>query len=181
MFVTGKHLDRRTFLRGAGVALSLPLLDSMIPAFLTTRAVAAARARRFAVVYFPNGLYMPNWEPKVAGPAWEVTPILKPLAALREHLVVVSGLTHQPAVSLPGEGSGDHLRASASFLTGVHCKKTEGPDIRSGVSMDQIAARELGKQTQLAALEMTLEALGFPVKRGAAVAAAEGVFAEAGG
>jgi Protein of unknown function (DUF1552) len=157
MFVTGKHLDRRTFLRGAGVALSLPLLDSMLPAFLTTRAVAAARARRFAVVYFPNGLYMPNWEPKVDGTAWEVTPILKPLAALREQVVIVSGLTHQPAVSLPGEGSGDHVRASAAFLTGVRPKRTEGPDIHAGMSLDQIVAQELGKETPLDSLELCLE------------------------
>src|SRR5436309_12575226 len=115
MFVTRKHLDRRAFLRGAGVALSLPLLDSMLPAFLTTRAVAAARAKRFAVVYFPNGLYMPKWEPKTAGTEWEVTPILEPLAGLRDRFVIVSGLTHQPAVSLPVEGSGDHVRASAAF------------------------------------------------------------------
>jgi hypothetical protein len=157
MFVTGKHLDRRTFLRGAGVALSLPLLDGMIPAFLTTRAVAAARAKRFAVVYFPNGLYMPKWEPKVDGSAWEVTPILEPLARLREHLVIVSGLTHQPAVSLPGEGSGDHVRASAAFLTGVRPKRTEGPDIHAGLSLDQIVARELGKETPLDSLELCLE------------------------
>jgi hypothetical protein len=157
MFVTGKHLDRRTFLRGAGVALSLPLLDSMVPAFLTTRALANAQVKRFGVVYFPNGLYMPNWEPRGDGPAWEMTPILAPLAALREHFVVVSGLTHQPAVSLPGEGSGDHVRASAAFLTGVRPKRTEGPDIHAGPSLDQLVARELGKDTALESLELCLE------------------------
>jgi hypothetical protein len=157
MFVTGKHLDRRTFLRGAGAALSLPLLDSMIPAFLTTRASAAARAKRFAVVYFPNGLYMPNWEPKSDGTAWQATPILQPLAGLRDRFVIVSGLTHQPAVSLPGEGSGDHVRASAAFLTGVRPKRTEGPDIHAGLSLDQIVAQELGKDTLLDSLELCLE------------------------
>jgi hypothetical protein len=86
-----------------------------------------------------------------------VTPILKPLAALREHLVVVSGLTHQPAVSLPGEGSGDHVRASAAFLTGVRPKRTEGPDIHAGMSLDQIVAQELGKETPLDSLELCLE------------------------
>jgi hypothetical protein len=157
MFVTKKHVDRRTFLKGAGVALSLPLLDSMIPAFLTTRALEAARAKRFGVVYFPNGLYMPNWEPKADGTSWEITPILRPLADLRDRFVVVSGLTHQPAVSLPGEGSGDHVRASAAFLTGVRPKRTEGPDIHAGMSLDQIIARELGKNTTLDSLELCLE------------------------
>lgn len=157
MIVTKRHIARRTFLRGMGVTLALPLLDSMIPAFATPRLVASTRAKRFAVVYIPNGLYMPMWTPKAVGTGYEATPILEALASVREHFVVVSGLSHKPAVSLPGEGAGDHVRASATFLTGVRPKRTEGADIRAGVSLDQIIAKEIGRETQLESLEMCLE------------------------
>ena len=157
MIVTKKHMARRTFLRGMGVTLALPLLDGMIPAFASPKLLAAARAKRFGVVYIPNGLYMPMWTPKAVGTAYEATPILEPLAAIRENFVVVSGLTLKPAISLPGEGAGDHVRASATFLTGVRPKRTEGADIRAGMSLDQIIAQELGKETQLESLELCLE------------------------
>jgi hypothetical protein len=157
MIITRKYLPRRTFLRGIGAALALPLLDSMVPAFGSSRVAAATRVPRLGVVYFPNGLFMPKWTPKETGPAYELTPVLEPLKAYREHFLVLSGLAHQPAVSLPGEGSGDHVRASAAFLTGVRPKRTEGPDIRAGRSLDQIVARELGKATQLESLELCLE------------------------
>jgi Protein of unknown function (DUF1552) len=111
MIVTKRQLARRTFLRGMGVTLALPLLDSMIPAFATAKLLAATRARRFGVVYIPNGLYMPMWTPQAVGTGYEATRILESLAAVREHFVVVSGLTHKPAISLPGEGAGDHVRA----------------------------------------------------------------------
>jgi hypothetical protein len=157
MFITRKSLPRRTFLRGMGAALALPLLDSMVPAFVSRAAAAMARVPRLGVVYFPNGLFMPKWTPKATGSAYELTPVLEPLRAYRKDFLVLSGLAHQPAVSLPGEGSGDHVRASAAFLTGVRPKRTEGPDIRAGMSLDQIVARELGKETQLESLEMCLE------------------------
>src|SRR5690606_34730349 len=116
-----------------------PLLDCMIPAFASA-APSAARVRRLGVVYFPNGLVMPKWTPTAIGRDYELTPVLAPLAPFREHFTVISGLTHEPAISLPGEGSGDHVRASATFLTGVRPRRTEGPDIRAGVSLDQIVA-----------------------------------------
>ncbi len=153
MMVTGKHLDRRTFLRGAGAALALPILDSMTPAF----AALAKPVRRLSVAYVPNGIIMGKWTPAAEGTAFELPPILQPLAPFRDRLLVLSGLRSQPAFPEPGEGTGDHARAAATFLTGVHPKKTEGPDIRAGISMDQIAAQELGKETQLSSLEMCLD------------------------
>ena len=155
MIVTRKHLPRRTFLRGLGVTLALPMLDGMAPAF-GLRAGAAETVRRLGVVYVPNGMYMQNWTPSGAG-ALDITETLRPLAAHRERMVLISGLCSHEGIARPGEGAGDHARAAGAFLTGVHPKKTEGHDIRAGVSMDQIAARVLGQETQLASLELSLE------------------------
>jgi hypothetical protein len=153
MFISKLSLPRRTFLRGIGAALALPLLDGMVPAF----AAAPRAARRLSVAYVPNGIQMERWIPAADGAQFELTPILQPLAPFRDRLLVVTGLANQPAYPAVGEGTGDHVRASATFLTGVHPKKTEGPDIRAGVSMDQIAARELGRDTQLSSLELCLD------------------------
>ena len=152
MILTKKRLDRRTFLRGAGAALSLPLLDSMVPAF----AAEPQAAKRLAIAYVPNGIIMDQWTP-AGGGSLDLPRILQPLAPFRDRLTVLSGLMSHPAFPEPGEGTGDHARAAATFLTGVHPKKTEGPDIRAGISMDQFAARELGKDTQLASLELCLD------------------------
>ena len=155
MFITKKCLPRRTFLRGVGATLALPLLDGMVPAL----AASPKPIRRLGVVYIPHGAIMEKWIPTAEGDAFEFTPILEPLAPFRDRVLVLSNLTDQAAIGLPGEGSGDHLRASASFLTGMHPKRTEGPDIRAGVSMDQLAARELGKDTQLASLELSVDSV----------------------
>jgi hypothetical protein len=156
MIVTNKHLPRRTFLRGVGATLALPLLDGMIPVFGGCVAAAAA-PRRLGIVYVPNGIFMGRWTPQGDAAALEVTPILQPLAAFRDQLVMVTGLSNSQGDALPGEGAGDHARASGAYLTGVHPKKTEGADIRAGVSMDQIAAGVLGQNTELASLELSLE------------------------
>ena len=149
-----KAIPRRTLLRGVGTALALPLLDSMVPAFGDT---AAKNAIRMQFVYVPNGIMMDRWTPATEGSGFEFTPILQPLAPFRENLLVLSGLDQKNAVGLPGEGGAFHSRTTAAFLTGVHPKPTEGADIHSGVSVDQIAAKELGKLTQLASLEMSLD------------------------
>jgi hypothetical protein len=98
-----------------------------------------------------------NWTPSTEGAAFELSPILKTLAPFRDQLVVVSGLGNSAADPVPGEGSGDHVRAQTAFLTGAHARKTEGLDLHAGISMDQIIAKEFGQQTQLASLELALE------------------------
>ena len=153
----GRHLPRRTFLRGLGATVALPLLDGMVPAFAMQNKSAAKAIRRLAVVYVPNGMNMTDWKPKTVGAAYELPPILAPLAPYRDRLLVLSGMSNLQADPLPGEGLGDHSRAQSVFLTGVHPKKTEGADIRAGVSMDQIIARETSKETELASLELALE------------------------
>jgi len=157
MIVTKKYLPRRTFLRGLGVTLALPWLDSMVPAFSSAKARAAQAVRRLGVVYVPNGMYMQSWTPSSAGSALEITETLSPLAPFKDQMLMVSGLCSEEGIANPGEGAGDHARAAGAFLTGVHPKKTEGADIRAGISMDQIAARVLGQETQLASLELSLE------------------------
>jgi hypothetical protein len=155
--IIGKHLPRRTFLRGLGASIALPLLDSMIPALTAQSRTAARGTRRLAVVYVPNGMNMAHWKPKTDGAGFELPSILKPLEAHRSRLLVLTGMSNLQADPLPGEGLGDHSRAQAVFLTGVHPRKTEGADIRAGISMDQIVARETGKATELASLELALE------------------------
>ena len=155
MIITNKHLDRRTFVKGMGVAIGLPMLDAMTPAFARASRGATAPSR-LAFVYVPNGIVMKDWRPKVVGKGFEFTRILKPLESLREDLFVLSGLDEQNGNPL-GDGAGDHARAGAAFLTGVHCKKTEGADIHNGVSADQIAAQVLGSKTRFPSIEMGCE------------------------
>jgi hypothetical protein len=159
MIITKKHLPRRTILRGFGASLALPLLDGMVPALSALSQTAARGVRRMAVVYVPNGMMMPDWTPKGEGASFEFSPILAPLQAYRDKLVVISGLADKHGWPKADEGAGDHARASATFLTGVHAKKTEGSDIQAGISMDQIAAGTLGQETQLASLELALESV----------------------
>lgn len=157
MMITRKSLPRRTFLRGVGASLALPLLDGMVPAFAAVRQTAAAPRPRLFTGYVPNGVIMDAWTPTTEGVRFDLPATLEPLAPFKEQLVVVSGLADAPAFPLPGEGTGDHVRAAATFLTGVHPKKTEGADIRGGTSMDQIAARVLGTDTVLTSLELALD------------------------
>jgi hypothetical protein len=156
MIVTKKAIPRRTVLRGLGASVALPLLDGMVPAMTPLRLTAAQPVARLGIVFVPNGMMMQKWAPATEGPL-EITPILEPLKPYRDQMLMVSGLANRTADALPGEGGGDHSRSQASFLTGVHAKKTEGADFEAGMSMDQIAAKELGKETQLASLELALE------------------------
>src|SRR5262245_25920364 len=139
MFVTKKSLPRRTVLRGLGATLALPLLDAMVPAATALQRTAAAKVRRFGAVYVPNGMSLPYWTPAAAGANFELTPTLQSLAGLREQVLVISGLNQRFGWAQPGEeGSGEHARAAATFLTGVRVRKTQGADLEAGVSMDQI-------------------------------------------
>ena len=157
MIITKQSLPRRTFLRGAGATLALPLLDGMVPAFAAVRRSAAKPVPRLFTGYVPNGVIMDRWTPAAEGALTDLPDTLQPLAPFRDKLLVVSGLADAPAFPLPGEGTGDHVRAAATFLTGVHPKKTDGPDIRGGTSMDQMAARVLGRETVLASLELAID------------------------
>ena len=142
-------------MRGTGAALALPVLDAMTPAF----ASATSRPIRMSFIEVPNGIMDLNgeWTPKAEGADFELPPILEPLAAVRDRMLVLSGLDQRQAAGLAFEVAGDHPRACTAWLTGTHCKMTAGADLHAGTSVDQIAAREFGKYTQLASLEVGLE------------------------
>ena len=154
MIITKKALPRRTFLKGVGATVALPLLDKMIPAM---RSAPAEPVSRLFIGYVPNGVIMDKWTPTAVGGGFELPATLAPLQPFQDQLTVISGLASEPMFPLPGEGTGDHVRAASAFLTGVHPKKTEGPDIRGGTSMDQIAAQKIGQDTQLTSLELCLD------------------------
>jgi len=153
MMITRKSMSRRTVLRGVGVSLALPLLDSMIPALTAVVKTAANPLRRLGVVYVPNGMAMEQWTPHVEGAQFELPPILQPLAPFRDQLLVLSGLH--------GHWDATHAGGSTSFLTGA-AGQTGEIDIRidEGMSMDQIVAKEFGRHTQLSSLELALDSRG---------------------
>ncbi|HUS05686.1 MAG TPA: DUF1552 domain-containing protein [Bryobacteraceae bacterium] len=153
--ITRKHLPRRTFLRGLGTAIALPLLDSMVPAF-GGPTVAKAAPCRMAFTYVPNGIVMSDWTPKAVGAISDLPRILEPLSAYKSDMLLLSGLTQNGGRAL-GDGPGDHARAAASFLTGVHPKKTAGADIHVGISVDQVAAQAVGQATKFASIELGCE------------------------
>ena len=151
-------IPRRTFLRGLGTTLALPLLESVAPASKLLAADAGAGApasapRRMAFVYVPNGANMADWTPKAEGTDYELPYILEPLKAHQREFQILSGLAQRKAYP-NGDGAGDHARASASFLTGVQARKTAAVDIRVGVSVDQVAAAKVGRYTRLPSLEL---------------------------
>src|SRR6266568_1249007 len=155
MVVFKVAIPRRTFLQGVGAALALPVLDAMTPAF----GAAPTRPTRMAFMQTPNGIFNLNgeWTPKTVGANFELTRTLEPLAAFKDRMLVISGLDNQQAAGLTGEIGGDHPRACTAWLTGTHAKMTSGADLHAGISVDQIAAKEFGKYTQLASLEVGLE------------------------
>ena len=157
MFITRKHLSRRAMLRGAGAALALPLLDAMVPALtaLSQTAAAPARLRRLGVFYVPNGMSMGYWWPRNEGPLAELPPTLQSLAALKDQVLLLGGLADKPADLMLG--GGDHARSAGTFLTATTFKLTTGADVYAATSMDQVAAAELGRQTQLTSLELGIE------------------------
>ena len=149
--------SRRHFLRGAGAAIALPCLPSLV------RDVAAQASQdsvtaplRTAFVYAPNGVNVESWNPKGVGTEYELSPTLQPLAGLKKHFQVFSGFKHDNAEAGP-DGGGDHARANATFLTGLRAKKTGGADIRIGVSVDQVIAKHVGNRTLLPSLELSCD------------------------
>ena len=150
MIVTQKHLPRRTFLRGAGTVLALPLLDAMIPAVKADRLTAAAPVRRLGFVFYTLGVNVDRWRPKGEGADYQLSEALAPLAPHKKKFVVLSGLSSDPDRTK----AGFHDRALASFMTGVEMVRGK---IQVGISVDQVAAQALGKETQFASLELSTE------------------------
>ena len=157
MMIFKKAIPRRTFLRGVGTSLALPLLDGMIPAFAAT----PRAAKRMSFVYVPCGRIMDAWTPVAEGTAFELPQVLQPLAPYRDRFTVLTGLSQLSALSAPGEEVGVHERPCGAYLTGVHPKWTDGDDVRNGVSLDQVIASQFGKETQLASLELCLDPSGI--------------------
>jgi len=155
MMIFKKAIPRRTFLRGMGATLALPLLDGMVPAMAAVGDAAAKPLNRLSIVYAPTGIIMDQWTPAEDGSAFKLKPILAALTPFQDRIQMLSGLNQMEARQRPGDPGGDHSRASAVFLTGVHPKY--GSDVGVGTSVDQIAAKEIGKSTSLASLELTLD------------------------
>lgn len=159
MFISKKALSRRTFLKGAGTTLALPLLDAMVPALA---AQSLKPVPRLGFIYFANGVIQNQWTPAETGRAWQLTPTLSPLDGIKDYLNVYSGLAHLQADTF-GDGTGDHPRSSAAWLTGIHAydRTQPGVEVRLTITADQIAARVIGKTTQLPSLELTVD---FPTQ-----------------
>jgi len=149
-FITRRHLSRRAVLRGAGAALALPLLDSMVPAL----AAAPRPQTRFGAIYFPHGATMSRWTPKDEGRDFAFSEILQPLAPHRSHINVISNLG-QPLAYGPGGATGNHNRSCAAFLSGA--KAASGVQPRLGITVDQVVAKHLGRDTPLPSLELMIE------------------------
>jgi hypothetical protein len=155
MMITKKALARRSFLRGVGTAMALPVLDAMTPALTA----AAPAPTRMAFIYHPVGMIMDRWTPTKEGKDFAFTPSMKAIERFRENISVLTGLAQVQGRAL-GDGPGDHAREGATWLTGVHPNRSE-TDLGCGISVDQVAAQELGKETQFSSLELALEAPGL--------------------
>ena len=151
-----KNIPRRTFLKGFGAAMSLPLLESMAPVkALATSSVGEAPVR-MAFMFVPNGIHMEEWKPTSEGAHFDLTRILKPLSPVQRDISILSGLT-QDKGRANGDGAGDHARSAGVFLTGVQPLKSQGSEIRAGISVDQFAAQKVGHKTRFASLEIGTE------------------------
>lgn len=153
MFVTKKHLSRRTFLSGAGVAVGLPLLDAMIPAAVAQELTAAKPQLRFGFVYTPHGYILKEWVPDEVGRDFALKTILRPVEPFRDQMVVVSNLAMRPD-NIAGSG---HATSSSTYLSGAFAKDTRGADVEAGTTIDQRIAQKIGQDTPLPSLELAIE------------------------
>jgi hypothetical protein len=153
MFITKKHLPRRTFLRGLGATMALPLLDAMIPAGTALAQTAASPAMRAGFIYFPHGAVMNQWTPEKTGTDWEFTPILKPLEAFKKQMTIISGLENKAAIAPPV-----HALSPGTWLSGVAPRKSQDP--WGGKTIDQMVADKIGQDTPFPSLEVAIEARG---------------------
>src|SRR5436190_5678596 len=151
-FITKKHLSRRTFLRGAGVTVALPFLESMVPAQTPLRATAAVPKTRLGCIYVPHGATMYKWTPTKEGKDFDFSESLSPLEKYRNHVSVISNLCHQAATG--ADAGAEHARSAAIFLTGGQPQKNA---VKVGESLDQIAARAIGQDTPLPSIELAIE------------------------
>ncbi len=155
--LTHSQLSRRALLRGLGVTLALPGLESLAPPVANASQAGGGAPRRMAYIFVPNGVHIPDWVPESTGFGYRLPYILEPLATARDDLLVLSGLTHDKGRA-NGDGPGDHARSASVFLTGAQPRKTDGSNIRVGISVDQYAARRIGHETRLPSLELGCEA-----------------------
>jgi hypothetical protein len=153
MFITKKYIPRRTFLRGAGAVMALPLLDAMIPASTALAQTAAKATPKLGFIYFPHGAIMDSWTPAKEGADFELTPILEPLAPFKKQLTIISGLGNRP-----GESGAVHAIVPATWLSCVHPKQGQDPNMAATV--DQIAAKVIGQDTPLPSIEIATEGAG---------------------
>lgn len=156
MFVTKKHLSRRTFLRGAGVAIGLPFLEAMLPAQTPLKSTAANPKSRFTAIFFPHGMAPGYWVPKTEGPGFELPFIMQPLEPLRDRTVILSGLYCKSAEPPPGVTGADHWVASA-YLCANKPKKTAGADVYNGTTIDQMIAQKIGQDTLVPSLQLGID------------------------
>src|SRR4029450_1189477 len=152
MLIKKLALPRRTFLRGMGATVALPLLDAMVPALTA----AAPSSPRFAAIYVGMGANMFEWTPPTEGVRFELSPTLKPLDASLNRTLVLSGLDNFPGTN-QGDLGGDHPRQAPAFMSCMHPKATEGADIQAGVSVDQLIAAKIGRDTKLPSLELSVD------------------------
>ena len=163
MIITKKHLPRRTFLRGMGATVALPLLDSMVPALSAMAKTSANPVRRLGFIYFPHGSVswakgpQNQWTPPGEGGPLTLSPILQPLAAVQDQMIVLTNMEHRNAQGNGTDGNAEHTRSNASWLSAARPKMTEGADVLLATTVDQIAARRLCRDTRLPSLELTME------------------------
>ena len=163
MIITKKHLHRRTFLRGMGATVALPLLDSMVPALSAMAKTSANPVRRLGFIYFPHGSVswakgpQNQWTPPGEGGPLTLSPILQPLAAVQDQMIVLTNMEHRNAQGNGTDGNAEHTRSNASWLSAARPKMTEGADVLLATTVDQIAARRLCRDTRLPSLELTME------------------------
>src|SRR5579863_10107636 len=166
-FITRKHLSRRSLLRGVGVSLGLPLLDSMVPAQTPLAKTAATPKSRLGCIYVPHGATMDKWTPAKEGVGFEFPEILSPLEPFRERLSVVSNLAHPAAGGVGSDAGADHARSAAVFLSGVH---PEQGSVHVGTTIDQLAAQHIGQDTPLPSIELSIEEVALSCGSGYACA-----------
>ena len=160
MIISKKAIPRRTILRGLGTSLALPFLDSMVPA-LSAAAGTAKQPLRFGVTYVAHGYAPGYWTPAAEGADYALTIPLKPLAAFKDRMLVLSGLDNVVAMARQGDPRGGHGRMAPAFMSGVHCRPTQGADFEAGISIDQIAANHIGTETQLPSIQLSVEQVDF--------------------